>query len=740
MMASIFKSRAGAPVREEPERETPVEKADLQNEPLVRLREVVKVYTSAAGSFMALNNVTLDIYEGEFLGILGKSGAGKTTLLNMISGVSEITSGEVRFYAREGSDHSQGLWEYAIEALGEDELAIWRGRQMGIVYQSFELLPQLSLVKNIMLPQDFSGIYQPAPSLQRALELLEIVELSEHAYKLPAHISGGQKQRVAIARALVNDPPLILADEPTGNLDTVTAETIFEIFEKLVDQGKTIVMVTHDRSLERRFTRRLYLSDGVVSAEDVDGRSNGRGKTYRAVTDEPGGVDGEVDQAPRSDQVASDEDVITVTGNQDVDSLSSSAPGGAPVSVQAATAINEDEKALKPRAGWPWKRANLRQKNGRSGEKSTTEKGAAAIVLRDVVKTYVNAAGSFTALKGVNLEMGYGQFISIVGKSGSGKSTLLNMLTGIDHPTSGEVIVGGKNIYRMTESQRAQWRGRNVGIVFQFFQLLPTLSLLENTMLPMDYCNVYPANERPTRAMELLRMVGLEAQAGQLPASVSSGQQQSAAIARALATDPAIILADEPTGNLDSRSAEVVMDLFRELSRRGKTILIVTHDPSFTRRTDQTVILSDGEIVDAAIARALPLLNHPLMLQATHKAQRRDYPPGATIIRQGEPVENFFMVAEGAVDVWLSNPGCAEIALARLGAGQFFGEVELIHGENSIASVRAASDSGAELALLPKEEFYRLLRGSPSTQAAVEQVAHSRLAENKARNGDCRGS
>ena len=166
--------------------------------------------------------------------------------------------------------------------------------------------------------------------------------------------------------------------------------------------------------------------------------------------------------------------------------------------------------------------------------------------------------------------MSYGQFVSMVGKSGCGKSTLLNMLTGIDHPTSGEVIVGGKNIYEMSESQRALWRGRNVGIVFQFFQLLPTLTLLENTMLPMDYCNVYRSSERPERAMELLAKVGLEEQAHQLPASVSSGQQQSAAIARALATDPPIIVADEPTGNLDSRSAEAIMRLFRRSGRSGQ--------------------------------------------------------------------------------------------------------------------------------------------------------------------------
>ncbi len=325
-----------------------------------------------------------------------------------------------------------------------------------------------------------------------------------------------------------------------------------------------------------------------------------------------------------------------------------------------------------------------------------------------MVKTYVNAAGEFPALKGINLQMCYGQFVSLVGKSGCGKSTLLNMLTGIDHPTSGEVIVGGQNIYEMTESQRALWRGRNVGIVFQFFQLLPTLTLLENTMLPMDYCDVYRTSERPQRAMELLAMVGLEEQAHQLPASVSSGQQQSAAIARALATDPPIIVADEPTGNLDSRSAEAILRLFGELADQGKTILLVTHDPSFTKATDQTVILSDGEIIDELVARALPLLSHPQMLEATHQAEKRRYEPGSLIIQQGQQVDHFFMIASGEVDVVLSSPGCPEISLARLGEGQFFGEVELLHSENSIASVRAAATGPVELSLLSKNGFQQV--------------------------------
>ena len=168
-----------------------------------------------------------------------------------------------------------------------------------------------------------------------------------------------------------------------------------------------------------------------------------------------------------------------------------------------------------------------------------------------MVKQFKTAAGDATVLKGINLTLRQGEFVAIVGKSGSGKSTLLNMITGIDHPTSGEVVVGGTHIYQMNESRRSLWRGRNLGIVFQFFQLLPMLTLLENTMLPMDYCNVYDPFERPSRALELLKLVGLELQAHQLPAAVSTGQQQSAAIARGLATDPPIIVADEPTGNLD---------------------------------------------------------------------------------------------------------------------------------------------------------------------------------------------
>jgi ABC-type multidrug transport system ATPase subunit len=271
--------------------------------------------------------------------------------------------------------------------------------------------------------------------------------------------------------------------------------------------------------------------------------------------------------------------------------------------------------------------------------------------------------------------------------------------------------------------------------VFQFFQLLPTLTLLENTMLPMDYCNLYPFYERPDRAMELLKMVGLEDQAHKLPAAISSGQQQSAAIARALATDPSFILADEPTGNLDSRSANNVLNLFENLAKRGKTVLIVTHDPSITQRTNQTIILSDGEIIDQTIARALPFLSHPQMLAATKRAKRQKVAPGTTILKQGEPVEHFFMIVSGGVEIVAANAQHKEIRLAHLGPGHFFGEVELTHGGHSVASVHSA-DSGTELALLPRELFYELIDGSPLTRHAVHEVAATRLAENRRRKTD----
>jgi len=235
---------------------------DVSSPPLIELRDVVKVYATAAGEFRALKGINMQVSRGEFVGVIGKSGAGKSTLLNMITGVDRLTSGEVIVNAS-GDPVS-------IHKLREDQIASWRGQNLGVVFQSFQLLPMLTLVENIMLPIDLGGGFNPRQAREKALELLRLVEIEGHADKFPAHISGGQQQRVAIARALANDPPILIADEPTGSLDSVTADHVFEVFEHLVgEQGKTIVMVTHDRSLAPRFSRTLRIVDGELGEETV---------------------------------------------------------------------------------------------------------------------------------------------------------------------------------------------------------------------------------------------------------------------------------------------------------------------------------------------------------------------------------------------------------------------------------------------------------------------------------------
>jgi len=223
------------------------------------------------------------------------------------------------------------------------------------------------------------------------------------------------------------------------------------------------------------------------------------------------------------------------------------------------------------------------------------------IELRQVVKNYETTAGPFTALKDINLRVDTGEFVAVIGKSGSGKSTLINMLTGIDRPTSGQVLVGDTAVHTLSEGQLAVWRGRTIGVIFQFFQLLPTLTVIENVMLPMDFCHMYSARERRERAMYLLEQVEVARHAHKLPSAISGGEQQRVAIARALANDPPILAADEPTGNLDSKTAESVFQLFDRQVEEGKTILMVTHDRDLAKRVTRTVMLADGEIANDVV-------------------------------------------------------------------------------------------------------------------------------------------
>jgi len=224
------------------------------------------------------------------------------------------------------------------------------------------------------------------------------------------------------------------------------------------------------------------------------------------------------------------------------------------------------------------------------------------IDLSHVTKSFPLASGTFEALKNVNIVIQKGQLVAITGKSGSGKSTLLNIIAGIDKPMQGTVSINGVHVERLPESALATWRGKNIGVVFQFFQLLPTLTIIENVMLPMDFCNSYPKKERRERALALLEQVNIKEQADKLPSSLSGGQQQRAAIARALANDPPIIIADEPTGNLDSQTATSIFELFAGLTRAGKTVIIVTHEKDFSNYFENVIAITDGIIVNEVIA------------------------------------------------------------------------------------------------------------------------------------------
>lgn len=278
-----------------------------------------------------------------------------------------------------------------------------------------------------------------------------------------------------------------------------------------------------------------------------------------------------------------------------------------------------------------------------------SEEGKPLIEMQNIYKTYNTHAGDFTALKDVSASFYPGQFVSIIGKSGSGKSTLLNMITGIDRPTSGKIKIENTYLQELTESEFSEWRGRNLGIVFQFFQLLPMLSLVENTILPMDFCQMYPLAEREKRARELLNLVGLQDFAEKLPAAVSGGQEQCAAIARALANDPPIIVADEPTGNLDSKTADMVLQLIDELVKQGKTVLVVTHDEAVARRASRTLVICDGELVDEDISRMLPSISHRSMLKLSHQSVELSKQPNEDIFASSNSLPGLMLVLEGNV-------------------------------------------------------------------------------------------
>jgi len=355
--------------------------------------------------------------------------------------------------------------------------------------------------------------------------------------------------------------------------------------------------------------------------------------------------------------------------------------------------------------------------------------GKNLIELRQVIKTYQTPAGPFTALRNVNLEVKAGEFAAVIGKSGSGKSTLINMLTGIDRPTLGEVWIGDVPIHTLNEDKMALWRGKNVGVIFQFFQLLPTLTLLENVMLPMQLSNTLAGAQREEKALHLLGLVGLADQAHKFPSAVSGGQQQRAAIARALANDPKVLVADEPTGSLDSKTADSIFQLFEDFVSQGRTILMVTHDRDLASRVSRVILIADGEITDQYISKALSNLDKQQLVQVASKLDPITYGPGAVIFNQGDPADKFYIIIKGQVEIVIPHPTTGqEVIGATLSSGQFFGEMGLLQGGTRTATVRVSPNAGAVLMALDRDTFTKLMADSEMTHDAIAKLMRQRVA------------
>ena len=377
-----------------------------------------------------------------------------------------------------------------------------------------------------------------------------------------------------------------------------------------------------------------------------------------------------------------------------------------------------------------WKRQKQENAKGSNG---LYEHGNAELIqLHRVVKTFDTAAGKFAALKDVDLRVDASEFVAVIGKSGSGKSTLINMIAGIDRPTSGEVFVGNTAIHKLNEGQMAVWRGKNLGIVFQFFQLLPTLTLVENVMHPMDFCNVHKSDERPKYAMRLLEQMEMADHAHKLPSAISGGQQQRVAIARALANDPPILLADEPTGNLDSKTADSVFELFEELVKQGKTILMVTHDQDLAERVTRAVQIVDGEVIEKQLADVFPTLTSEQLVAFTHRVDPEHYAPGAIILQRGAPVERFHVILKGRVEIVVPQSDGSDQVVATFTRGNHFGEVELLRGGTSIATARAASDAPVQVLRVDRATFDQMMEQAPELKAHIARIVQERVAENVA--------
>jgi ABC-type lipoprotein export system ATPase subunit len=541
----------------------------MSSEPFIFCDNLVKIYKVADLEVVALQGLDLRVDHGEIMAMVGASGSGKSTLLNVIGGLDTPSAGRVT------------VGGHDLLKMGRRERIAYKRDVVGFVWQQpgRNLLPYLTAVENIELPMTLTRL-SAQQRRARSLELLDVLGLTERANFRPDRLSGGEQQRVALAVALANKPLLLLADEPTGQIDSEAADAVFEALWRINRAlGTTIVVVTHDPQVVTRVDRVVGIRDGRTSTE-----------VRREHNHEDGSVREEewviLDQTGRLQLPQVYVDTLAMRGRVKV----RLEPDHVSVWPGATEGVSEERTRM-------WRPDQVFDLNSAARIGLPENGRLPAVETRDLCRTFVVGVEEVHAIQHVDLRIPIGVLAVVKGRSGSGKTTLLNLIGGLDEPTSGTVVVNGWDLSSMSAEDRIELRRQHVGFVFQTFGLMPFLSARENIEAPLRLLRV-PRQERHEHTDRVLELVGLADRAQHRTYELSGGQLQRVAVARALVGQPELILADEPTGQLDTVTGSNIIALLREVAHQmGITVVVASHDPKVEEAADCVYELRDGVLV-----------------------------------------------------------------------------------------------------------------------------------------------